>query len=718
MKNVTSSHVLPFRALIDACWKEKYTSSRFVRDLIAGITVGIIAIPLAMALAIGSGVAPQYGLYTSAVAGIVIALTGGSRFSVSGPTAAFVVILYPVSQQFGLAGLLVATLMSGVFLILFGLARFGRLIEYIPLSVTLGFTSGIGITIGTMQIKDFLGLQMPHVPEHYLQKVGALFMALPTANLGDAAIGIVTLGTLIVWPRLGIRLPGHLPALLLGCAVMAIVNMLGGHVATIGSQFHYVLADGSQGSGIPQLLPQLVLPWDMPGSSFTLSWDSLRALLPAAFSMAMLGAIESLLCAVVLDGMTGTKHKANSELVGQGLGNLVAPFFGGITATAAIARSAANVRAGATSPVSAVIHSVLVILALLILAPLLSWLPLSAMAALLLMVAWNMSEAHKVVNLLRRAPKDDIIVMLICMSLTVLFDMVIAISVGIVLASLLFMRRIAQMTRLSPVNVEVPDDVLVLRVIGPLFFAAAEGLFSDLESRIAGKRVVVLKWDAVPVLDAGGLDAFQRFVKRLPEGCELRVSNLEFQPLRTMARAGVQPIPGRLSFYPNREAFHQVRLLLHGSTKLLLSFRVLARVRLEQCQPVFSQLLRLLTGRIDIFPLRLMQFRHQRRPLHHAVKVVCPGKGHLFGSEILLPYAELRLSKRARDVIRHLRRDAGLRLHLRFNAVHLVQPGEKLRLARRVLLKALHPARRQIHRPGVSSGYMVLQQRVGLCNQP
>jgi SulP family sulfate permease len=171
-------------------------------------------------------------------------------------------------------------------------------------------------------------------------------MALPTANLGDAAIGIVTLGTLIVWPRLGIRLPGHLPALLLGCAVMAIVNMFGGHVATIGSQFHYVLADGSQGSGIPQLLPQLVLPWDMPGSSFTLSWDSLRALLPAAFSMAMLGAIESLLCAVVLDGMTGTKHKANSELVGQGLGNLIAPFFGGITATAAIARSAANVRAG------------------------------------------------------------------------------------------------------------------------------------------------------------------------------------------------------------------------------------------------------------------------------------------------------------------------------------------------------------------------------------
>lgn len=554
VKKLTSFDALPFRALIDACWKEKYSLSRFTRDLIAGITVGIIAIPLAMALAIGSGVAPQYGLYTSAVAGIVIALTGGSRFSVSGPTAAFVVILYPVSQQFGLAGLLVATLMSGVFLILFGLARFGRLIEYIPLSVTLGFTSGIGITIGTMQIKDFLGLHLTQVPEHYLQKVGALASALPTFNPGDAAIGVVTLGTLILWPRLGIRLPGHLPALLAGCAVMMVVNLAGGHVATIGSQFHYVLADGTQGNGIPQLLPQLVLPWDMPGSDFTLSWASLQALLPAAFSMAMLGAIESLLCAVVLDGMTGTRHKANGELIGQGLGNLVAPFFGGITATAAIARSAANVRAGATSPVSAVVHALLVILALLILAPLLSWLPLSAMAALLLMVAWNMSEAHKVVNLLRTGPKDDIIVMLLCMSLTVLFDMVIAISVGIVLASLLFMRRIARMTRLAPVNVEVPDDVLVLRVIGPLFFAAADSLFTDLAARCAGKRIVVLKCDAVPVLDAGGLDAFKRFVERLPEGCELRVSNLEFQPLRTMARAGIKPIAGRLSFYPDKNA--------------------------------------------------------------------------------------------------------------------------------------------------------------------
>ncbi|WP_035887951.1 C4-dicarboxylic acid transporter DauA [Franconibacter pulveris] len=552
VKTLFSAQIMPFRALVDACWREKYTLSRFSRDLIAGVTVGIIAIPLAMALAIGSGVPPQYGLYTSAIAGMVIALSGGSRFSVSGPTAAFVVILYPVAQQFGLAGLLMATLLSGLFLVLFGLARFGRLIEYIPLSVTLGFTSGIGITIATMQIKDFLGLEMAHVPEHYLQKVGALAMALPTVNTGDAAIGIVTLAVLILWPRLGIRLPGHLPALLAGCAVMGVVNLLGGEVATIGSRFHYVLADGAQGHGIPPLLPQLVLPWNLPGSTFTLSWDSLQALLPAAFSMAMLGAIESLLCAVVLDGMTGTKHNANSELIGQGFGNLVAPFFGGITATAAIARSAANVRAGATSPVSAVIHALLVLLALLALAPLLSWLPLSAMAALLLMVAWNMSEAHKVVYLLRRAPRDDIIVMLICMSLTVLFDMVIAISVGIVLASLLFMRRVARMTRTVPLSVALADDVLAVRVTGPLFFAAAEGVFSPLLQQAEGKRVVVMQWDAVPVLDAGGLDALQRFIERLPQGCELRICQLEFQPLRTLARAGVQPIPGRLAFFPDQ----------------------------------------------------------------------------------------------------------------------------------------------------------------------
>ncbi|CAI0898277.1 C4-dicarboxylic acid transporter DauA [Serratia quinivorans] len=550
MKTHEINGIRPFSALIDACWRDPYSLQRLLKDAIAGVTVGIIAIPLAMALAIASGVPPQYGLYTSAVAGIVIAISGGSRYSVSGPTAAFVVILYPVSQQFGLSGLLIATLLSGLFLVLMGLARFGRLIEYIPLSVTLGFTSGIAITIATMQVKDFFGLQLAEVPEHYVGKVYALLQALPTLDIGDTLIGAVTLLILIFWPKLDLRVPGHLPALLAGTAVMGILALFDHPVATIGSRFSYLLADGTQGQGIPPILPQLMLPWDLPagdGKTMALSWQTISALLPAAFSMAMLGAIESLLCAVVLDGMTGKKHNSNTELIGQGAGNIIAPFFGGITATAAIARSAANVRAGATSPISAIIHALLVLLALLVLAPWLSWLPLAAMASLLLMVAWNMSEAHKVVYLLRRAPKDDILVMLLCLSLTVLFDMVIAITVGIVLASLLFMRRIARMTRLSELSAE--NGRLVLRVNGPLFFAAAERIFNELLLRSESYDVIVLQWDAVPVLDAGGLDALQRFIEALPPGKQLAITDMPFQPLKTLARARVQPIEGKLHFY-------------------------------------------------------------------------------------------------------------------------------------------------------------------------
>ncbi|WP_159566302.1 C4-dicarboxylic acid transporter DauA [Budvicia diplopodorum] len=550
MKTHSVNSIRPFSALIDACWREPYSLHRFLKDIIAGITVGIIAIPLAMALAIASGVPPQYGLYTSAIAGIVIALTGGSRYSVSGPTAAFVVILYPVSQQFGLSGLLIATLMSGVFLIMMGLARFGRLIEYIPISVTLGFTSGIGITIATMQVKDFFGLTL-NVPERYIDKVVALASAMPTISWADTLIATVTLAVLILWPRLKLPVPGHLPALLAGTAVMVILAHFDHQVATIGSRFSYMMHDGSTGQGIPPILPQFVLPWNLPdavGKPFNLSWDTVSALMPAAFSMAMLGAIESLLCAVVLDGMTGKKHHSNGELIGQGLGNITAPFFGGITATAAIARSAANVRAGASSPVAAIIHSIMVILALLVLAPGLSYLPLAAMSSLLLLVAWNMSEARKVVDILRRAPKDDIIVMLFCMSLTVLFDMVIAITVGIVLASLLFMRRIARMTRLSEIQPQSDADRLVMRVSGPLFFAAAERIFNQLTLKIEAQKTIILQWDAVPVLDAGGLSAFQRFVELLPQGVMLINCDIQYQPLKTLARGRVKPIPGKLAF--------------------------------------------------------------------------------------------------------------------------------------------------------------------------
>lgn len=553
MKIFGPNGVRLFSAINEACWREPYNLNRFIKDTIAGITVGIIAIPLAMALAISSGVAPQYGLYTAIIAGFIIALTGGARYSVSGPTAAFVVILYPVSMQFGLSGLLVATLLSGIFLILMGLARFGRLIEYIPLSVTLGFTSGIAITIATMQIKDFFGLTVSEMPESYFGKLEALFESLPTLTTGDTLVGIATLLVLIYWPRLRLNFPAHLPALITGGLVMFIITYFDFNVTTIGSRFSYQLADGTTGQGIPPILPQFLLPWQLPdasGNPVIWNWQTISKLLPIALSMSMLGAIESLLCAVVIDEATHTKHQSNNELISQGLGNLIAPFFGGITATAAIARSTANVRAGATSPIAAIIHSLMVLLILLGFASLLSLLPLASMAALLLIVAWNMSAAPRVISLIKYAPKDDIIVMILCMLLTVLFDMVIAITVGIVIASLLFMRRIARMTKLSEIDNQ-PNATLVLRVNGPLFFAAAERIFSDIYSRINNYHTVILQWDAVPVLDAGGLSAFQHFVEYLPKGTMLYVTDIAYQPLKTLARAKVMPIEGRLAFCSN-----------------------------------------------------------------------------------------------------------------------------------------------------------------------
>ena len=544
------------------CIAEGYDRSHLLKDLFAGITVGIIAIPLAMALAIASGVAPQYGLYTAIIAGFVTAFAGGSRYSISGPTAAFVVILYPIAQQYGLAGLLLATVMAGLILIFMAYARLGRMIEYIPMPVTLGFTGGIGIVIATLQVKDFLGLAIADMPQHYLQKIVVLAHSMADASIFSIAVALFTLATMLLWPRLKTSVPPHLPAVLLASLLGYWLNLNGIDIDTIGSRFSYLAPDGSTAMGIPAYLPEFEWPWLQPGPeghALEPGWSLLADLLPSAFAIAMLGAIESLLCAVVLDGMTGQQHSANSELLGQGLANMIVPFFGGITATAAIARSAANLKAGAQSPVSGMIHALVVLAGLIFLAPYLAHLPMPSMAALLLVVAWNMSEAPKALSLLKRAPARDVMIFVTCLSLTVLLDMVIAITAGILLASVLLMHELAAMTQISDITQHpklvgdaVPPGWKVFKVRGPLFFAAADRVFGELSLKLPELDGVILYMDGVLMLDAGGVAAMNKFVDKSARGGTLvYFADWQFQPLKTLARAGVKPIEGVTRFFPD-----------------------------------------------------------------------------------------------------------------------------------------------------------------------
>lgn len=547
-------------ALREACITEHYGAPRFTRDLLAGITVGIIAIPLAMALAIASGVPPQYGLYTAIIAGFLIPLLGGSRFSISGPTAAFVVILYPIAQKYGLGGLLVASVMAGGILVVMALLRLGRLIEYIPEAVTLGFTAGIAVVIATLQIKDFFGLQLPEMPEHYLEKLWLLIQNLPDFYWPSFVVAAATLAIMLLWPLLKLPVPPHLPALIVGTLVAVVLNQSGFDVDTIGSRFSYTLADGSTGLGIPPQLPQFEWPWLQAGANGeSIQWNLrvVQDLLAAAFAIAMLGAIESLLCAVVLDGMSGKRHSANSELLGQGIANIITPFFGGITATAALARSAASIKAGAESPIAGIIHALVVLLGLVALAPLLAYLPMPAMAALLVMVAWGMSEAHKAVHLIKTAPRGDVWVFITCFALTVLFDMVIAITAGIVLAALLFMKEIAAMTHVDDVtddgridDKKLPENWRVFSISGPLFFAAADRVFGELSTLCTEQQHIILSLKEVSLLDAGGLSSLNKLIAKCEKNnTELILTDIPKQPLSTLAHANIKPIKGVLRFY-------------------------------------------------------------------------------------------------------------------------------------------------------------------------
>ncbi|QZX82320.1 C4-dicarboxylic acid transporter DauA [Metapseudomonas otitidis] len=554
---------VPLFAALRQTLRAGYSWERLRGDLGAGVTVGIIAIPLAMALAIAVGVAPQHGLYTVLVAAPLIALTGGSRFNISGPTAAFVVILLPITQQHGLGGLLLCTLMAGLILLAMGLGRLGRLIQFIPYPVILGFTAGIGIVIATLQVKDLFGLSLPHTPQHYLEQVELLALALPGAHLGDTLVAMVCLAVLLVWPRFVPKVPGHLVALAVGALLGLLLDTLGLPVATLGERFSYTL-DGVSHPGIPPFLPDFAWPWNLPGADgqpLRLSFELIRQLLAPAFAIAMLGAIESLLCAVVADGMAGTRHDPNAELVGQGLGNLVAPLFGGITATAAIARTAANVRAGAFSPLAAIIHAGVVLTAMLLLAPLFSYLPMAALAALLVMVAWNMSEARHVLHTLRIAPRNDVLVLLVCLVLTVLFDMVLAVGVGLLLAAGLFIKRMSELTDTQPMPGhaqralgELPASVVPYVISGPLFFGAADKALSVLRMLNPQVRVVVVEISAVPLLDMTALAALESLLEDYRrQGIGLVLVGTTPRVRLKLRRAGIRREEGRLAYVQTLE---------------------------------------------------------------------------------------------------------------------------------------------------------------------
>lgn len=547
----------PLFSALRQSFKAGYTFSAFRGDVSAGLTVGIIAIPLAMALAIAVGAAPQHGLYTTLIAGSLIALLGGSRFNVSGPTAAFVVILLPITQNFGLGGLLLCTLMAGVILVTMGFLRAGALLQFIPYPVVLGFTAGIGVVIATLQIPDVLGLGVLSTANNYIERVQGIVASLPNISLGDTLVGALTLSCLIIWPKLFPRIPGHLIALTLGSLLGLVLVYAGIEVAVLGDRFSYEL-NGVSHPGIPPFLPDFVLPWNLPGPDgqpLVLSFELFNQLLAPAFAIAMLGAIESLLCAVIADGMAGTRHDPNGELVGQGIGNMVAPLFGGITATAAIARSAANVRAGAFSPIAAIIHAGVVLLAILVLAPIFTHLPMAALAAMLLMVAWNMSEPKHVWHTLRIAPRNDVLVLLTCLILTVLFDMVLAVGVGLLMAAGLFIKSMSDWTDTasvdraqSPELQDLPDSVALYAISGPLFFAAAEKALNTLRRFTPGLELVIIDMRSVPMLDMTALAALVGVIEDYhKEGIGMIFMGASPRVRRKMRRAGIRMKKGMLS---------------------------------------------------------------------------------------------------------------------------------------------------------------------------
>lgn len=531
-----------------------YRLGFFKKDLVAGLTIGLIAVPLSMALAINSGVAPQYGLYTAIVAGFFIALCGGSRFNISGPTAAFVIILQPISSQYGLVGLLTASFLAGIILLLMGLFRLGRMIFFVPQSVVTGFSMGIAVVIALTQLPDFFGAVPAVSGTDFISRLQGIAQALTQASWADVLLGCITLLGMFVFPKVFRGFPPHLFVLLLAVALGALLSYFGVAFRTIHSVFSYTL-EGKVHAGIPPILPALSLPWTDPAGSSFLSLKMIQDLLPLSFTIALLGAIESLLCAVVADGMTDTHHKPNAELVGQGIGNIIAPFFGGFAATGALARTATSIRAGAKTPLAAIIHSLFVLLVLLLFTPFLNRLPMASLAALLLVVAWGMADFRYFKGILPMMPRQDKVVLFTCLTLTIVFDMVIAVMIGMLLACALFMRRIAKLTSIDL----LPDEekagqlrvhidksfALEYRITGPFFFGVARKAMDSmarLSTIGSSTKVIIIYLQNVPFIDLTGLMAFKLMIEHIQsKGTVVILSGLNNDVKKTLGKAGLSP---------------------------------------------------------------------------------------------------------------------------------------------------------------------------------
>lgn len=524
--------------------RKELTKEQIIKDIISGIIVAIIALPLSIALAIASGVSPEQGLYTAIIAGFFISFFGGSRVQIGGPTAAFVVIIYSIVQNYGTDGLIVATIMAGIILVLMAVLKFGALIKYIPYTITTGFTCGIAITLFVGQIKDFLGLSIKVVPSEFVEKIICYGKNITTINPVALVIGAIALIIMIVWPKVTDKIPGSLVAIIVTTLIVYIAKL---PVNTIGSVY------GKLSSSFPS--------FQVPNITFSL----IQQMFQPAFTIAILAGIESLLSAVVSDGMIGDTHKSNAELLGQGLGNIFSGLFGGIPATGAIARTAANVKNGGRTPIAGIVHCITLTLILLLLMPLAALIPMTTLAAVLIIVAFNMADWHSFARLIKTAPKSDVIVLVATFLLTVFFDLVVAIEVGVVLAALLFMKRMSETSDVrtwkyldeSDLEKEetsnlrdIPRSIKVFEISGPLFFAATDQLMHITHEK--GVKVMVLRMRAVPAIDASAMRALRMIAEDCKKhGVILLFSHVNEQPYSVFEKDHFIELVGKNNFYPN-----------------------------------------------------------------------------------------------------------------------------------------------------------------------